>query len=789
MKLFSAFLFFLCCAGTVAGQAPPFLSTDHAQPLQELTVAGVSGTTLRVIDAAGKAYVQMPVRALNSFKAGGAPGKQAVVIYDGQGREMARFPFELDAETTVDDGGTFRDLFQLLHKGMLVYSEDGTESPIQWRGQSRHFLVPWVLDNYHTMKGMQYFNAYGRNLIDVMHSMQRPDGMIWSFIASNNDGYYFQTAYEKYGFFLRDQDAYFVRQPVENHVEYVYVCSIYKCWKASGDDGWMKDLLSSAAAALDYSMHDSLRWSSRFQLLKRALTIDSWDFQVDDEYTPKLGIGNPMLVVYGKTKFGVFYGDNTGYAEACNELADMYAYAGEVMQAAKYRERAKQISERLNRLAWNGRFYTHYIDEDSTVKRDLGVDMSQQLSQSNAYSINRGIGHEKSVAIIKSYQDLRAHLPIGSPGEWYSIYPPFQRGFEVHNAVWQYMNGGVGGHVAGELALGSFNNGYESYGADILRRVLDLGNKYGQGKRVWFAYTGSFPEPPVTRYTSLNLSGSLNHNFSSSLPGMPMGNQTYHEVPFQISDSSGKYNALAISSTGTYARTVAVPVKATAKSIWLLHTGMGTATDNIYGTITFKYADGSSLSRYLIKEKQLSNWVFPSMTNALAGVAWHGPNAGFASVGTYWAALANPAPDKLIDSLIFTSAANESIYIVFGLTLSDQLPYERPTPESFGGPDNWAAATNMQALMEGLAGVTDSATAFQIPVLSPRWIASHTDSVYVTARYAASGAYVSYRFLHLPAKHSIRIDAAGSGKRIAFHVELPVAAKAVKVNGHAVAFA
>lgn len=90
-----------------------------------------------------------------------------------------------------------------------------------------------------------------------MHEMQRPDGMIWSFIASNKDWPYFKTAYEKYGFFKQDGDAYFVRQPVENHVEYNYVSSIYKCWKASGDDTWMKNLLTSAQKALDYCVNDS----------------------------------------------------------------------------------------------------------------------------------------------------------------------------------------------------------------------------------------------------------------------------------------------------------------------------------------------------------------------------------------------------------------------------------------------------------------------------------------------------------------------------------------------------
>ena len=89
----------------------------------------------------------------------------------------------------------------------------------------------------------------------------------------------------------------------------------YKHWKASGDNEWMKATLESAARALDYCVTDSIRWSKRFQLLKRPYCIDSWDFQVNDEYTPYAPISPTMVVVPGKTRYGIFFGDNTGYHE------------------------------------------------------------------------------------------------------------------------------------------------------------------------------------------------------------------------------------------------------------------------------------------------------------------------------------------------------------------------------------------------------------------------------------------------------------------------------------------
>ncbi len=557
---------------------------------------------------------------------------------------------------------------------------------------------------------------------------------------------------------------------------------IYKCWKASGDDLWMRNLLSSASKALDYCVNDSLRWSSKYQLLKRALTIDSWDFQVDDEYTPALGTGNPMLVDYYKTKFGVFYGDNTGYVMACNDLAAMLDYAGQKEQAKKYRERAGKLLQRLDALAWNGKFYTHFIEEDPSVKRKLGVDVSKQFSQSNAYSINRGISHEKSKAIINSYLDLKNNLPKGSPGEWYTIYPPFEKGFDVHGVKWQYMNGGVGGHVAGELALGAFDNGYENYGSDILKRLLDLGIKYGDGKRIWFAYTGSFPDPPEVHYKTLDISKYANKDYRKDLPNMPVGKQFFHSIPFLIPDTTTSKSAVAISNTEGYDKHLSIPINDTAKTIYLLHTGMGKVSDNIYAGLTFNYEDSSSKTVYMFKEKHLSNWWFPSFTTDYTGVAWHGANANSSSVGTWWTAIKNPQPEKKIISMEISAAKNESIYNIFAVTLADQLHYVKPKPESFGGPDNWAAATGMEALVEGIAGVRDEKTVFEFPVVAPRWLSSKTDSVNVCIRYAASKGYISYTFVHDKSEKQIHITTTGSGDRIAFHVLLPEGTKPWKVQ-------
>jgi len=62
-------------------------------------------------------------------------------------------------------------------------------------------------------------------------------------------------------------------------------------------------------------------------------------------------------------------------------------------------------------------------------------------------------------------------------------------------------------------------------------------------------------------------------------------------------------------------------------------------------------------------------------------------------------------------------------YAVIGVTLADRPHYVPPKGESFGGPDNWAAATGWP-LVEGLAGVRNEGLAFSTVALSPVDIAA-----------------------------------------------------------------
>jgi hypothetical protein len=781
---------------------------DTIQPLQTLAVENVNGS-IKVFDGNGKQYFSSETKPITTFIVGGSLGKQVVRIYNNQNKIIDSLSFYVDAKTNIDDGGYYKNMFDLFYNGMFADVKEGT-FPVEWNCKTYHVIVPWVLDNFQTMEGLKYFLPNGKELIDIMRQAQRNDGMIYSFIQYQDNADYFLTRDKFSGYSKKIGDKVFVRQPVENHPEYLYVNTIYSVWKSDGNNKWMKENLASAERALDYAPNDAARWSKRFGLLKRAYTIDSWDFAVEDEYTPDIGLTNTMIIDPNKTKFGVFFGDNTGYIEACYQLAEMLAATGDSINTKKYKQRGEEMSERLNKLAWNGNFFTHFIDEDSTVHRNLGVDEKSQIAQSNAYSLNRDITHEQSKAIIETYINLKNHLPVGSPGEWYAIYPPFQKGFTMHDAIWQYMNGGVGGHNAGELARGAYENGFEDYGTDILNRVYELGKKYGN--KISFAYTGSIPPPPpapvfktidLSAYANMDLSNtnnSANHKWmNGGKPGddfhnLPVGEQMFDSIKFNvINPATNNRNAVvAVSNQKNLPDSVIVPVNDTAACLYLLHTASHPASENVAGIVKIMYDDGSNYLQYIIMGKQLAYWWFSQLKTDYSGIAWYGKDDVSEGIGVSWCAIDNPHPQKKIKSIVVQSSQNDNIYTVFAITLSNEKHYVPVNPVSFGGPDDWAAATNMAAMIEGLAGVKDAehSEAFNDAIVAPRWTTTQSDSVNVAVRYAASKGYVSYQY-HLHKKEeNITIIATTGGHEMLFHVLLPPNTKAISVtaNNKAVSF-
>jgi len=777
-------------------------------PLDTVSVRGADEGHIVVTDGEGREYVRAEAVEGFAFQVGGALGRHMVHHEDAEGRLIAAIGFEVDCETAIDDeGGRFKDLLFMLYWTMV--GRGGEVGTFRDGDRIYKYFVGWLRDHVHTLKGMKYFYPDLKSAIELYADTQREDGMVFDKVDKDfsprptHRDHWFGP-----GGFIRKVDGGVRRMeriPVENDVEYLFVEGLYYTWKATGDDEWMRGLLDNAIKAFQYSTSDPYRWSDKLGLLKRGFTIDTWDFQAAEDAAIT---GHAMVVDAQKSRFGVMHGDNTGFMAGCRYLAEMLEAAGRTQEAQQFRELGRRIKERLDQVAWNGEFYTHHVPEDPEVVRDLGVDQSRQVSLSNAYALNRGLTHQQCVAVIETYRRIRNEMPESSPGEFYQIYPPFERGFGGHNSKWHYMNGGVTTIVAGELAHGAFEHGYEAYGVDILERV------HGWGKAhdgyLHCTYRGAMPEPPERNFTPLDLTGVANIDLASEgadgVPGwsgepgndlanMPTGRQTFEDVPFDVIDpaQNGRRAAIGVCSRPGYYEECVVPVGAKAASVYFLHTAGG---DTLTGAFEVQYADGSAHHEYVMKGRQLGNWWLPSdpphnrQSEPVARVAWWGPNAVFPNVGCYVYGFDNPHPDKQIDRIVLRAARNGAFWAVLGLTLCDAPVFFTPSDLSYGIPDNWGAAAVLYALVEGLAGVKDTGVAFDRALVAPRWVAADVNAATATVKYRASGGYVRYRYELDKDAGVIRLNLAASAETNRLEVLLPEGrrARAMRVNGEPVEF-
>ncbi len=781
----------------------------YYEPLSKLKITTSKPGVLELYDGENHRYFNSKINNEMVIVLGGALGVQELALKDKKGNLLDKINIPVNCQTEIsDEAGKYKELLDILYTSMVIQREREA-NVVKYRDNYYHYFISWLRDHVHALKGMKYFYPELKSGIDLYAVSQREDGMIWDnykhYYDEEQGSYWVQRF--RYGDFVKtspQNKRLFTRIPVENDVEYLFIEGLYFTWKATGDDRWMMGLLDKALEALEYSRTDKFRWSEKYDLLKRGYTIDTWDFQNSEDAAISSGEGNPAdpMKITENTRFGIMYGDNTGMANACKFLAEMLAVAGRDKESNEVAEFGRKLQQRIDDLAWNGHFYRHHVPEDPSVERDLGVDESQQVSLSNAYTLNRDITHDQAVAIIKTYQRIREEMPKTATGEFFTIYPPFQKGFGGHNALWNYMNGGVTSIVAGELAHGAFEHGFEDYGVDILNRMRNLAKQTDGFLEC--TYRGVMPTEPERSFTSLDLRRIANTDFyGNTIEGVngwtgegvndlhefPVNQEEFEGIPFDIIDpaENNRRAVLGISNSDGYAENVRLDLNQKGKSVYFLHC----ANNDYYaGRVTLHYADGTKYSDEIGRGKIL-NWWYPSTPESRKQmpklkVAWRGENAMSDRVGVCVYGLNNPNPDKIIKNIEFEAAQNGTKWMVLGVTLSDYPVHFVPGIVSGGIPMNWGAAAVTYALVEGLAGVKNESTAFEQALIAPRWTAADVDRASAKIKLEASNAYVAYDYKFTG--DNLTMQVTGNGGEQAFSILLPKDKKVEKVmiNGKTV---
>jgi len=757
------------------------------EPLDTILHDLPDGGALTVFEAFDNPYGA--VLPGESIIAGGVAGEHRISDEDGE----VDIRFRLEPQTKIcESTQEFERLFQRLIYTMT--SEPMERSLVDLAGslgqpKTYRFFVCWLRDHVHVLKGMKYFEASLKSALELYRDTQREDGMIF-------DNCYSRTSWPNYwdmrfadGDYTRpfkDRSFEMKRIPVEADVEYLYVEGIYATWKATGDDGWMASFLASAERAINYVRSSNVRWSSKYKLVKRGYTIDTWDFQNSFD---SVVAGDAMRIDPEKTRFGVMFGDNTGLAVAHDQLAEMYEALGNERQANDHAKRARQVRIRLREVAWQQHFFRHFVAEDEQPKPELGVNESSQVSLSNAYSINRNLDPDQIQSIIGTYKAIYQAAPEGSPGEWYTIFPPFEKGFESHGDKWQYMNGSVTPIVAGELARGALNAGHETYGIDILQRVGTLGE--ADEPTLHCSYVGASIERPATQFSPLDLRPIVNAALRSDakveipwtaeeendLRALEPGMMDGHGVPLDVLDPEGNYGkaALILANHGSYARSAEILIGEQVTSLYLMHLLSRPGSSNLAGSLTWLFEDGTECSAYVVNGESILHWWMPEKPKTTGtrrvDFVWLGENPKCLNVGVSMGYFDNPSPEKPVKSVRLEAAKDGAIWAVLAATTSNQPGFIPPGEVSFGIPNGWGAAAVMYAMVEGLAGVLDTSTALHTTEVSPRWDLTEAEDAQVCICYPSSKGYVAYDWHRAEDGQELLITTSGHDMTLRIPVE------------------
>jgi len=353
----------------------------------------------------------------------------------------------------------------------------------------------WIRDYSDMLRAVKYFEPDLKSTVQHFADTQADNGRIFDYF----------TVFPEKRPCERENWVKYVRVPVEADVEYRFIKAAFLAWQATGDDLWIQNLLLKMEKALQYVTSHPWRWDKQTRLVKRAYTIDTWDFAYTAGKHEWL-----QFQIDENTFWGFMHGDNSGYYEAFEILSHLYSFFSKDVPAGLWRKRAQDLKQRMNRICWNGSFYTHFVKRTPVTIPD--TDEKSQLSLSNPMAINRGAAsHAMAVSILEEY--LRRKKTSRAFAEWFSIDPPFPDGIFGDDKLVKgaYINGGIMPLVGGELARAAFSHGFETYGAGILKQYADMITRTGE------TYLWYFPDgTPSTVDTSTSPDAEPTDGWGSS---------------------------------------------------------------------------------------------------------------------------------------------------------------------------------------------------------------------------------------------------------------------------------
>ena len=373
----------------------------------------------------------------------------------------------------------------------------------------------WIRDHVHMMKAFRHWEYDLRSFLQYIIDTQTEEGFYFELIKQIDDRHWSYVNEDCYRLFPDDHVA-LVRLELEADVEYLVVEGVWQYYRATGDIEWVKSVLPSLEKAINYMTSSPKRWNKEYGLVIRPFTIDTWDF------TNNLKSGSDRRI-HDDEPMSIMHGDNSGVYAAMQILAFFNRKLNKEDKAIDWEKRAKTLKTNMFKYLWNGQFFIHqlHINHEGVDDKE-----TERLSLSNGYDINRGVtDFTQSCTIIEEY--IKRRSTTKAFAEWFSIDPPYPQ-FNRYKPG-EYVNGAISPFTAAEIALASFNNGYEEYGWDILSRMMRITEKEG---RVNFLYA------PIDR-AGENASGpsgwgaaGLLHAVDEGLAGVVDKDCLYREIDF-----------------------------------------------------------------------------------------------------------------------------------------------------------------------------------------------------------------------------------------------------------------